>query len=341
MPRKKSDEEKPDLYRILQVQPSADPEVIKAASRALVLKYHPDHGGNGEHFKEINLARKVLEDEKERTEYDAQLRKSCANMIGPYQLTRKISEGGFGRVYEGVHTLLGEKVCIKQNLRVSAEDTEMFVKEAKAIWELRHHALPAVRDMIELPDGSMTLVMSYIPGPTLEQVVKKYEAKNDHIDPESVCWIAERVLDALRYMHWHGVVHGDVKPANIIVQPETHTCALVDFGLCTIRPTSRSHAEGYTPLFASPESLGDGPLLPESDLYSLGLTMIYALGGDVKRKRIPSSIPAGIRDYVNDLVIYDVAERPHWDNIDLVQKLREVRLKEFGRSHSGLAELRL
>ena len=213
-------------------------------------------------------------------------------------------------------------------------DLELFINETKAIWNLRHHALPAVRDMYLLPDGSFALVMSFIEGPTLEQVVDKYRKKGETVDSEHICWISARVLDALRYAHYHGVVHVDVKPQNIIVQPEEHTCTLVDFGLCSIRPQSGSRANGYTELFASPEHLNGSPLLPESDLYSLGLTMIYSFGGDPQKKKIPSSVPKEIRDFVSDLVIYDASQRPHWEKVDLLEELRKIRIKIFGREHT-------
>ncbi len=330
-----------DLYKIMQVAPHAEPEVIQAAWKALLAKYHPDKTGLDELAKKLGEAKEILLDPVKRKNYDKALFSLGENeeVVGSYKLVRKIKEGGFGEIYVAEHMLLGEKVCIKKNLDVSPLHTELFVKEAKSIWNLRHHALPAVRDMYQLPDGKWALVMTFIEGPTLAEIVEKYSKRGEVVDPENACWIMERVLDALRYIHYHGVVHGDVKPQNIIVQPEEHTCALVDFGLASIRPNSSSCAEGYTEYFASPESLRGGPLLPESDLYSLGLTMIYTLGGDPKGKRLPKSVSQGIREFLNDLVIVDTARRPHWENVDLVQKLREVRLKEFGRYHTAYKKI--
>ena len=169
--------------------------------------------------------------------------------------------------------------------------------------------------------------MSYIPGPTIEKIVEK----NTKIDPENVCWITERILNALMYLHYHGAVHGDVKPQNIIVQPESHQLTLVDYGLSLIRPTRDSEVKGYTPYFASPEQEQGLTLLPESDFYSLGMTMIYMLGGDVTRKRVPTNIPNPLCDFIKSLIIRDVLGRPRWDKINLIEKLQEVRNKSFGR----------
>lgn len=328
-----------NLYDILQVRPNAQPEVIIAAGRALLQIYHPDKGGDADLAAKINQAREVLLDPSKRKAYDKTLDAKVGDTIGSYRLVRKMSEGGFGEVYEAVHDVIGERVCIKMNLDVSPLHTDLFIKEARAIWDLRHHALPAVRDFYKLDNGKWALVMSYIPGPTLLQVIEKYQGKNEQMDSEHVCWMMERVLDGLRYMHYHGVVHGDVKPQNIIIQPEEHTCALVDFGLASVRPTSNSQADGYTEIFASPESLRGGPLLPESDLYSLGLTMIYALGGDPRGKRLPKATNPLVRDFISDLVIVDVNRRPHWENTDLVHQLRAVRKKAFGRVHTDYKKL--
>jgi serine/threonine protein kinase len=331
-------------YHILQVQPTADLEVIEAAAKALLKKHHPDLGGRNTLSAQVNKSRSVLTDRSKRADFDAELRSQLNNNIGPYRVIRKLSEGGFGRVYEAQHTLLDEKTCIKHSINISDYDRKLFINEAKAVWNLRHHSLPAVRDVMVLDDGSVAIIMTFIEGPTLAELAEEYQKKGGpngekEIHPENVCWLMDRVLDALRYMHWHGVVHGDVKPQNIIVQRDQHTCALVDFGLSTVRPDKNDGVEGYTPAFASPEALKFKPLLPESDLYSLGLTFIHAVGGDVAKKRVPMSLPKPIRDFISDLVVFDIAHRPCWDKVDLVEKLRKIRLDVFGRAHTNLKKI--
>jgi len=328
-----------NFYQTLQVHPNADNIVIEAAAKALLKKCHPDKGGRKTVAADVLKARDALLDTDKRQKLDAELREKTKGLIGNYQIIKKIAEGGFGEVYEARHVLLDEKVCLKHNKHISPRDTELFKQEAKSIWHLRHHALPAVKDFIELPDGSCAFVMTFIEGPTLEELVEEYEQNKKPIDPENICWIMGRVLDALRYLHYHGVVHGDVKPQNIIVQREEHTCVLVDFGLALVKPTRTSVAEGYTPMFAAPEVFSGRPLLPESDLYSLGLTMIYAMGGDPSKRHMPASIPKEVRDFVGELVIYDVKNRPHWRKVDLVHKLAEVRKKAFGREHTNFKKV--
>jgi serine/threonine protein kinase len=327
---------KPDLYDILEVSPRARPEVIHAAYKALMKLYSPDHSTGDERVaRNLNNAKDVLLSACKREEYDRARMDYTGKSIGSYSILEKIAEGGFGTTYKGMHNILGELVCIKHSHYVSPQDTELLISEAKAIWDLRHYGIPAMRDILKLDDGSLALVMSYVPGPTLEQIVKKVKK----LEPEHVAWICERTLNVLKYLHYHGVVHGDVKPQNLIVQPESHMLVLVDYGLSAIRPSANSKSPGYTPLFAPPEQMSGRPLLPESDFYSLGMTMIYALGGDVEKKLVPDYVPPSMCSFIKKLLVYDVLGRPNWQKEDLVDTLQSMRIKEFGRKSSNMTKI--
>ena len=326
----------PNLYEILNVSQRAEPEVIKAAYRALMFKYHSDKTGDDRIAVQLNTAKEILLDPDKRAKYDEDTYGNKeGKIIGNYRILKLIAEGGFGKTYKGEHIILEELVCIKHAHYISPQDEEILRKEAKSIWDLRHHSLPAMRDMVRLDDGSFALVMSYIPGPTLEQIIKK----NGKLEPEHVAWISERALSALWYLHLNGIVHGDVKPQNIIIQPESHAIVLVDYGLAAIKPSHNSQAIGYTPYFASPEQEKGGPLIPESDFYGLGMTMIYALGGDLGKKRIPSSVPDVLSDFIADLIVHDVNSRPKWEDGNIIERLSEIRQKAFGRKRSNMTKI--
>jgi len=319
-----------DFYELLEISPRARKEVIDAAYKALMNIYHPDKFGSDRVAKALNEAHSTLHDGRSRKKYDRQRDKTSGTVIGDYQVLELIAEGGFGKTYEGKHVKLGTPVCIKHASNISPQDEEILVEEAKAIWDLRHYAIPVIRDILKLEDGSLALIMSYIPGPTIEEVIEK----NKRIDPEHVCWITERILNALMYLHYHGVVHGDVKPQNVIVQPESHQVTLVDYGLSLIRPTKNSSSKGYTPYFAPPEQINGTALLPESDFYALGMTMIYMLGGDVSKKHVPSHVPDALCDFIRRLIVRDVLARPRWDKESLIDVLQSVRENSFGRTCS-------
>jgi serine/threonine protein kinase len=328
---------KHDYYQVLEVNPRARAAVIDAAFRTLMKEVHPDHGASalGTKARLLNEAHDVLGDELKRKNYDKARDLGVGKRVGAYKLIEQIAEGGFGRTYKAEHTILKELVCIKDCFNVSADDTAMLIDECKVLWDLRHYALPAMRDLIQMDDGRVLLVMSYIPGPTLEKEVKRKGA----LDPEAVAWITERMLNALNYIHRHGVVHGDFKPQNLIVQEDKHMAVLVDFGLSVVKPTSSSESKGFTPYFAPPEEVAGKPLVPESDYYSLGMTMIYALSGGteyVERKMVPSDVPDEMCDFIKRLIARDVNARPQYGKEDLCDTIVELRRKVFGRHRSGM-----
>lgn len=334
-----------DLYGLLEVSPNASQRVIHSAFRVLAAHYHPDTNKDRkaeEIAKKISEAYSILSDPDQRVKYDATRKKYHENIIGNYKILECITdEGGFGPTYKAEHILVGEPVCIKHCHKITSQSAEILIEEARAMWDLRHYAIPSVRDVIKMEDGSVALVTSYIPGLTLEKIVEKV----GRLDAEHVTWITERVLNALKYMHYHKIVHGDIKPQNVIVQPESHIVVVVDFGLAAIKPSGLAHNKGYTPYFSPPEQArkGDTVLLPESDFYSLGMMMIYALGGSldhVKRREIPENTPKPLCDFIKKLIVRDVLARPNWGKGDLFEEIQKVRELSFGRASSNFKPIK-
>ncbi len=326
-----------DLYNLLEVSPRARPSVIHAAYRTLMKEYHPDMSkDNSKVAQRLTQAKEVLLDEEKRKEYDSDMENLEGKIIGNYRVIRKIAEGGFGITYQGEQIEINAPVCIKHAHYVSPQDQEILIEEAQSIWDLRHYGIPAMRDLIKMDDGSLALIMSYIEGPTLEQIVSSIKK----MDPEDVSWITERSLNVLKYLHYHGVVHGDVKPQNIIIQPESHNIVLVDYGLANIKPSHfKKGSKGYTPYFASPEQESGGIILPESDFFGLGMTMIYALGGDIQKKQVPHSVPNELCSFIKRFIVKDVLSRPNWNKEDLSESIQDLRKKVFGRRHSDMKSI--
>jgi serine/threonine-protein kinase len=257
-------------------------------------------------------------------------------IIGDYRVLEPIASGAIGDTYKAQHLLIGEISCIKHCHLMSPDTERILYDEARAIWDLRHYALPAMRNVYKLPDGTVALVMSYIEGPTLKQLVEKVGP----LDAEHVAWIFERLLNALSYLHDNGVLHGDIKPQNIIIQPGKHMAVLIDFGLSQIKPSVKDTSKGYTEIFSAPEQVSTKyPLLPETDLYCLGLSMLYALNGNldlVIQRQIPTDVPEPLFHFLNSLMFRDVSRRTNWDKENLLEKIAKVRIESFGRRQSGM-----
>jgi serine/threonine-protein kinase len=266
----------------------------------------------------------------------AEIEDLTGETIGNYKVLEKIGGGGFGNTYKAKHNLLNELVCIKHQRDSSRKNQQILIEEAKSIWDLRHFGIPSIRDVIEIPDKGLALIMSYIQGKTLEKIMEK----TNSIEPENVAWITERSLNVLKYLHYHGVVHGDVKPTNIIIQADRHSVVLVDYGLSISHQNeNKSKNKGYTKYFAPPEQLKGDTLIPESDFYGLGMTMIYALGGNVSSKKIPESTPVPLTNFIKQLILHDPLSRPNWRKQDLCEEIQKIRLKAFGRKHSGMKKI--
>ena len=253
--------------------------------------------------------------------------------IGSYEIVSKIAEGGFGTTYKAMHSIANMPVCIKHSTDCSDEDEKILVKEAQSIWNLRHYGVPAIMDIIRVSDKSLALVMSYIPDKNLAEVLEDHP---NGLEPEDVAWICSRTLNVLKYLHMHGVIHGDMKPQNMMIQQEEHLVTLVDYGLASIRPTAMTESIGYTPYFAAPEQIAGKTPIPETDLYGLGMSMIFALGGDVEKVKVPATTPDNMVKFIKDLIRRDPLQRPKIWKEDLCETFRQVRLKDFGRDSSGM-----
>lgn len=324
-----------DPYKILEVSGNASPEVIHASYHALVKKFSNDEV----RLRKLNEANELLGDSDKRKKFDNK-KSTKGKIVGEYKIIEEIAEGGFGKTYKAEHIATGCPVCIKHASEVSDTDTEMLIEEARAVWDLRHWGIPAMRNVLKMPDESLALVMSYVPGPTLAQILEMPDYK-DGLDPEHVAWITERCLNILKYLHLNGVVHGDIKPQNIIIQPKHHTVVLIDYGLSRVRPTPKDGAKGYTPYFAAPEQIEGKVPLPETDFYGLGMSMIFALGGDVERIKVPETTPDALCALIKRFLKRDVLSRPNWHSEDLCETIQKVRKESFGRKVSHMKPLKI
>ncbi|MEZ4394058.1 MAG: sigma 54-interacting transcriptional regulator [Polyangiales bacterium] len=185
-------------------------------------------------------------------------------MIGArYRLVARVGEGSEGQVWRAEDLARdGAPVAIK---RLGAPPDAGWVAAAMAV---RHPALAAVLDAGGDGDGGF-VAMEFVEGVSL-----------DRASPESLVAAGARLAEALDALHARGLVHGDVKPQNVIVGPEGAT--LVDLGLLRERSARGARPPAGTLAYLSPEALL-GEATPQSDLYALGVTLTRCLGGEHPR----------------------------------------------------------
>lgn len=205
---------------------------------------------------------------------------------GRYQITSKLGQGGMGAVYLATDlNLVDRLVAIKENSLNAQHFRNQFLREAQLLSRLNHPHLPRVTDYFIEPDGTQYLVMDYVEGSDLEQLLRAHRGPLNEV--EVLGWM-EGVLDALEYMHtWtdtttgqpHPIIHRDIKPSNIKRAPNGEIF-LVDFGLAKRANSGATltGARGITPGY-SPIEQYEGGTDARSDIYSLGATLYVLLTG--------------------------------------------------------------
>jgi serine/threonine protein kinase len=194
-----------------------------------------------------------------------------------YRIAALLGQGGMGAVYRATDVRFNTTVAIKENRMATAESQRQFSREAGLLHRLRHPNLPRVTDYFFIPGQGQYLVMDYVEGQDLKQVLARQGAVPE---AQALEWIGQ-VLEALEYLHSEGIIHRDVKPANVKITPRGEI-VLVDFGLAKIYDPSHETtvgARGVTPGFAPPEQYGLGRTDARSDIYSAAATLYALLTG--------------------------------------------------------------
>lgn len=207
---------------------------------------------------------------------------STTQRLGQYRLVRKIGEGGFGAVYEGIQDQLERRVAVKvlpQSRTANQAYVERFQREAKLAASLNHPGLVGVYD-IGFERGWHYYAMEFIDGETLGQRI----VREGNIPADQALPIAKSVLQALDYAWNQGrIVHRDVKPDNIMITRDGQV-KLADLGLSkSIAEDSdltKDNAGLGTAAYVAPEQgRGAKSVDCRADLYSLGITLFHALTG--------------------------------------------------------------
>ncbi|OQY99834.1 MAG: hypothetical protein B6D41_00645, partial [Chloroflexi bacterium UTCFX4] len=195
---------------------------------------------------------------------------------GNYEVLHPIGSGGQGNLFLARHRSLDNYVALKQD---DSGDATQFQYEAQLLANLAHPNMPRVTDFFIDGNGKRCLVMDYIQGENLEQLIQKNGAL---AESTALTWMRP-IFDAVKYLHANRIVHRDIKPANIIITPQGNAM-LVDFGIAKTMATgqlTRTGARGMgTAGYAPPEQYSGGTR-EASDVYALGATLYYMLTGRV------------------------------------------------------------
>jgi len=211
-------------------------------------------------------------------------------VIGQYEIVERVGCGGFGGVYKGRDVHLDKIVAIKALI---LEDPSALKKEAQVLSDLRHENIVGFRHLFA-EDGEWYLVMDFVDGGNLADLISSKVLYEGGVERalRRMLSVGTQFAEGLACAHKHGVVHQDIKPANVLITPQ-EVVKVADFGLAKARAVSRSargvsgkishlvSSGGMTPAYCSPEQLHREPLSNRTDTWSWGLSILQMFKGGI------------------------------------------------------------
>ncbi|MBT6494947.1 MAG: protein kinase [Planctomycetaceae bacterium] len=259
-------------------------ERLKRGESPSVCEYTQGHPEYADEIRDVLSSVVMIERVAKRREQDRLARKSRPRMafpdpeqLGDYRIVRRVGHGGMGLVYEAVHQSLDRRVAVKvllPHLSESERHVARFTREAQAAARLHHTNIVPVFGVGE-DAGIHFFVMQLIDGRGLDQVIDEWNQSTSSAGRfRQVAEIGVHIAEALDYAHREGVLHRDVKPANILIDGGDNVW-VTDFGLARMIDDDGMTASGDivgTMRYVAPESF-QGETSVRSDIYGLGLTL--------------------------------------------------------------------
>lgn len=274
--------------------------------------------------------------------------------LGHYEIREKIAEGGFGIVYLAYDTRLHREVALKVLHPYHASEparVARFVREAQSAAKLNHPGIVQIYDVIEV-EGHMALVIEFVRGSSLDHYLKEHPG----LSLEERIEIAAQVADTLDAAHKNGIIHRDVKPANVMIDLSGRV-KLTDFSLARLVDYSLTPLTGEnnvlgTPAYMSPEQCQGYEAGPQSDLYSLGVMLYEMVTGHLPFEAenylallrhhtdtpptpvrlIKPNLPVALEQVIMRCLSKTIAKRPA-SGEELAQILRDLVRNRFYEDH--------
>src|SRR5579885_840846 len=200
-----------------------------------------------------------------------------------YELNARLGAGGMGAVYKGYDHVLEKTIGVKMLLpSLKKEAAIRFHNEAKACAKLEHPNILKVLDFGQTPKGDFYLIMDYIEGRSLADVIKT----SGPLEVGTALDVFCQICSGLQHAHSRGVLHRDVKPSNVMLAQEAggnYQVKVVDFGIAKLKSDEQklttTGVRIGSPLYMSPEQARGEEVDHRSDIYSMGCLMFAALTG--------------------------------------------------------------
>ena len=209
--------------------------------------------------------------------------------IGPYQIGKRIGQGGMGAVYEAVHETIGRRAAVKflnAGLARHPSTLNRFFNEARAVSLVEHPGLVQIYDSGQLPDGPAYIIMELIRGETLGDRLKR-ERRLPLLQTLRLGW---QMADTLAAVHEKEIVHRDIKPANLMIVPDPAATGrerlkILDFGIAKLASgigagDTRPGQVMGSPVYMAPEQCrGAAGVDSKADAYAVGAVLYHMMAG--------------------------------------------------------------
>jgi TolB-like protein/Tfp pilus assembly protein PilF len=200
--------------------------------------------------------------------------------ISQYLIQEHLGSGGMAVVYRAIDQRLGRPVALKflpKDLKQQTEARQLLLREAQAASALDHPNICAIYQIDETPEGGLFIAMAFYEGETLEALIKQRRC----LPLAEALSYAAQIAGGLGEAHRHGIVHCDVKPANVLITREGKV-KILDFGVARLGNTESQGRSKWimgTVPYMSPEQIRGEQLDARSDLWSLGIVLYHMVAG--------------------------------------------------------------
>ncbi len=261
-----------------------------------------------------------------------------------YQITSTLAQGDIATVYGGHVRESQPPVQVALKIADQTSDNDLLQHETRVLGMLIAGAAVAAppggggpvihfappRDQFRTGDGRLGTVFDHLDGYDLTQVRDRCRKRGEPgLPPRHLVWVLRRALAALGWAHKHGILHGNLDPAHILIRPHDHMLWMIDWCWAVVNPATTGQGfKAHNELYSPPEVASRGKPTPASDLYALGKVMIHAAGGDPAAKTLPEMDPRLAR-FLKYLAVESQGGRPQ-DAWELYLQVDKIRAQIWG-----------